>query len=270
MRCRPARRLHRFSPRTAAVLTCVGAALCGATPVHGEVMPGGPQPGVMVEHAPVRGQSPTPNRNAAAMPASAGVLAGEPGLGGAEGDYVHVISPTGTVVSGEVSARESGDTTLLTAPLSGNARGWYLVHWNVVSSDGHPMGGDDGAWWAFGHRGSTVPVKKPTTIRLAPVTSGAPPLTGTMNGMRTGMRTITLSKVQGTVYAARWTLQGSLDGATNPQFSWDVSTNRAKKTATLSGIVPRTGTYTVSVLVKTTTTSGTTLTEYVMSTKVSA
>ena len=88
--------------------------------------------------------------------------------------------------------------------------------------------------------------------------------------MRTGMRTITLSKVQGTVYAARWTLQGSLDGATNPQFSWDVSTNRAKKTATLSGIVPRTGDYTVSVLVKTTTTSGTTLTEYVMSTKVSA
>ena len=67
MRRRPARRLHRFSPRTAAVLTCVGAALCGATPVHGEVMPGGPQPGVMLEHAPVRGQSPAPNRNAAAI-----------------------------------------------------------------------------------------------------------------------------------------------------------------------------------------------------------
>ena len=269
MRRRPSARLTRSAPRTVVALTLVGAALCGVPPVRAAgttiAVPSG-----VVMHAPVRGQSPTPNRNLTKMPTTAGVLAGEPGLGGDAGDYVRVIAPNGTTVSGSVTARESGDDTLLTTPVSGAAKGWYLVHWNVTSGDGHPMGGDDGAWWAFGYKATTVVVKKPVAVKMSAVVAGASPLTGTINGVRTGLRTITLSKVPGTVYAARWTLQGSVDGATNPQFSWDVSTNRTKKTATLSGIVPRTGTYSVSVLVTVPTATGSSLNEYVMTARVTA
>lgn len=269
MRHSSAEGLSRSAPRTVVALTLVGAALCGMPPSHAagaaRTVPSG-----FVMHAPVRSQSPTPNRNLTKMPSTADVLAGDLDLGGNSGDYIRVISPKGALVSGPLTARESGDDTLLTTPVSGAAKGWYLVHWNVVSGDGHPMGGDDGAWWSFGFKATTVAVKKPLAVKLAPVVTGTSPLTGTINGARTGLRTITLSKMPGTVHAARWTLQGSVDGVTNPQFSWDVSSNRKMKTAKLSGIVPRIGTYNVSVLVTVPTATGTSLNEYMMTVRVTA
>lgn len=261
--------LVRMAPlRTVVALTLVGAALCVVPPAT--VRAGNTTPSQAVMHAPVRGQSPTPNRNLGRMPASAGVLAGEESLQPAEGDFLRVIAPGGAVVSGALDARESGDATLVSSPITGAARGWYLVHWNVTSGDGHAMGGDEGAWWSFGYRATTLSVKKMSSVNLAAVVPGGGTLSATINGLRTGIRTITVSRVSGTVYAARWTLKGVVDGATNPQFSWDVSTNKTKKTAALSGIVPRIGTYVVSVLVRTTTASGTSLTEYSTTVRVTA
>ena len=253
---------------TSLALSLVGAALCGVHPVHA-----GRNHGVVAispSHAPVRGQSPTPNRDVANMPASAGVLVGEPGLEPGTDDYVHVIAPGGTVVSGPLVARLSGDATLFSVPVSGAARGWYLVHWNVTSSDGHSLGGDDGSWWAFGHRGSTVRVTRMASLRLSSVIAGDGTLTASMNGMRTGLRTVTISRVPGSVYAARWTLQGVVDGAMNPRFSWDVRTDRTKRTVTLSGIVPRAGTYVLSVLFTVPTAKGTSLNEYTATVRVPA
>lgn len=250
----------RWAPRTLVAFTLAGAALCGVHPVRA-----GTNHGMVTyspAHAPVRGQSPTPNRNATRMPATAGVLAGEPGLEPGAADYLRVIAPGGAVVSGPLAARGSGDATLFSVSVSGAARGWYMVHWNVTSGDGHPMGGDDGSWWTFGHRATTVGVARAATLRLSSVIAGGGTLTASMNGMRTGLRTVTVSHVPGSVYAARWTLQGEVDGAMNPRFSWDVTSNRAKKTATLSGIVPRAGTYVVSVFLTVPTATGTSLNEY--------
>ena len=257
-----------MTPRMVAALTFVGAALCGVTPLPAGA--DGAPPSHLVMHAPLRGQSPVPNRNLARMPSSAGVLAGEESLAPADGDFLRVLAPNGAVVSGALDARESGDATLVSAPITGTARGWYLVHWNLTSGDGHAMGGEAGAWWAFGHRATTSSVKKTSSVNLAAVVPGGGTLSATINGLRTGIRTITVSKVPGTVYAARWTMKGVVDGATDPEFSWDVSTNRTKRTATLSGIVPRAGTYVVSVLVRTTTASGTSLTEYSTTVRVTA
>lgn len=53
-----------------------------------------------------------------------------------------------------------------------------------------------------------------------------------------------------------------MDGTTNPQFSWDITNNTKKKTAALSGIIPRPGTYVVSVLVTVASAAGKSLTEY--------
>lgn len=261
-------RLTGSVPRTAVVLTLVGAALCGAPFVsaqdvahRGTPRPAGRAGGGVVLHAPVRGQSPTPNRNLTRMPAAAAVLAGEPDLQPTQGDFIRVIGPSGATVSGQLTAQESGDSTLVTTPVTGSAKGWYVVHWNLTSSDGHPMGGESGSWWAFGHRATTSVVKKPTVLRLSAAV-GTKQLNAALNGALTGMRTVTLSALPGTVYAARWTLQGSVDGTTNPQFSWDITNNTRKKTAALSGIIPRPGTYVVSVLVTVASAAGKSLTEY--------
>lgn len=273
----PHNRSMRFTgsaPRTAAVLTLVSAALCGVPPVsargsvHTDGRPDAVQrTGSVVTHAPVRGQSPTPNRNLTKMPTEVGVLAGEPGIEPASDDYIRVLAPSGATVSGGMSARESGDSTLVTTAVSGSAKGWYLVHWNVTSSDGHPMGGEQGAWWAFGNRGTTTVVKQPSSLRLTPAVAGKP-INAVINGTRTGLRTVTLTSLPGTVYAARWTLQGTVDGATNPQFSWDITNNARKKSAVVSGIIPRAGNYVVSVLITVTSSTGNSLIEYTARVKV--
>ena len=181
------------------------------------------------------------------MPISVGVLAGEPGLGGS-GDYIRVITPSGSVLNGPLGSRAVGDATLVSMNLNSPTRGWYLVHWNVLASDGHPMGGEEGAWWTFGVKATTATVKRATTVRFEPVVPGTPPFTGTVNGTRIGLRKLTLSRIPGIVNTAKVALKGAVDGSANPEFPWDVTTNQSQKSTTISGIFPRAGTYVVDVV----------------------
>lgn len=197
-------------------------------------------------HAPLQGQSPSPNSNLKTAPTAVSLLAGEQGIGTAPTDYLTVLDGSGVNHANALAATTRENSTLISAPLNGMSKGWYGVHWNISSDDGHPMGGDSGAWWAFGVNGSTA--KSP---KVALVARNAMPPVGTkatlpisVSGNRKGNQTITVVNKWGTLYSAKWTLNDpahvSLNGA---MFSWFSICKKTVATCTATGVLPFAGTY---------------------------
>jgi methionine-rich copper-binding protein CopC len=214
-----------------------------------------------VQHAPVLGVAPAANTNSKITPFSAAVLIGEPNLGGSQ-DYLLVLDAKGTNHAGSISTSAVVESTKLTVPLTTMKPGWYAAHWNVQSEDGHMAGGDDGSWWAFGVR-AVSPSAKTVKIKLrasVPVEPLPPSLTVSLNGRRTGMRTLTASMANARVTSFRFIRNNespeSLRGAS---FSWPVTYNKKTKLYSSTGIIRFAGSYTLTAQI-TSTNSGVTRT----------
>ena len=214
-----------------------------------------------VQHAPVLGVAPAANTNVKKIPASAAVLIGEPNLGGSQ-DYLLVLDAKGTNHAGSISTSAVVESTKLTVPLTTMKPGWYAAHWNVQSEDGHMAGGDDGSWWAFGVRAvspsaKTVKIKLRASVPVEPLPSS---LTVSLNGRRTGMRTLTASMANARVTSFRFIRNNespeSLRGAS---FSWPVTYNKKTKLYSSTGVIPFAGPYTLTAQI-TSTNSGVTRT----------
>ena len=214
-----------------------------------------------VQHAPVLGVAPAANTNSKITPFSAAVLIGEPNLGGSQ-DYLLVLDAKGTNHAGSISTSAVVESTKLTVPLTTMKPGWYAAHWNVQSEDGHMAGGDDGSWWAFGVRAvspsaKTVKIKLRASVPVEPLPSS---LTVSLNGRRTGMRTLTASMANARVTSFRFIRNNespeSLRGAS---FSWPVTYNKKTKLYSSTGVIPFAGSYTLTAQI-TSTNSGVTRT----------
>lgn len=214
-----------------------------------------------VQHAPVLGVAPAANTNSKITPFSAAVLIGEPNLGGSQ-DYLLVLDAKGTNHASSISTSAVVESTKLTVPLTTMKPGWYAAHWNVQSEDGHMAGGDDGSWWAFGVRAvspsaKTVKIKLRASISVEPLPSS---LTVSLNGRRTGMRTLTASMANARVTSFRFIRNNespeSLRGAS---FSWPVTYNKKTKLYSSTGVIPFAGSYTLTAQI-TSTNSGVTRT----------
>ena len=214
-----------------------------------------------VQHAPVLGVAPAANTNSKITPFSAAVLIGEPNLGGSQ-DYLLVLDAKGTNHAGSISTSAVVESTKLTVPLTTLQPGWYAAHWNVQSEDGHMAGGDDGSWWAFGVRAvspsaKTVKIKLRASVPVEPLPSS---LTVSLNGRRTGMRTLTASMANARVTSFRFIRNNespeSLRGAS---FSWPVTYNKKTKLYSSTGVIPFAGSYTLTAQI-TSTNSGVTRT----------
>ena len=214
-----------------------------------------------VQHAPVLGVAPAANTNSKITPFSAAVLIGEPNLGGSQ-DYLLVLDAKGTNHAGSISTSAVVESTKLTVPLTTMKPGWYAAHWNVQSEDGHMAGGDDGSWWAFGVRAvspsaKTVKIKLRASVPVEPLPSS---LTVSLNGRRTGMRTLTASVANARVTSFRFIRNNespeSLRGAS---FSWPVTYNKKTKLYSSTGVIPFAGSYTLTAQI-TSTNSGVTRT----------
>jgi hypothetical protein len=152
-----------------------------------------------------------------------------------------------------------GDFSRISAPVTSMNTGWYAVHWNVMSEDGHPMGGDDGAWWAFGVNGKTA--KSPTrslTLRNVSKPSGVPvSLRTSVKGLRVGSRSLTATVKWGTITSVKWTVVNSsitqLNGAS---FSWPVSCAKKSSVCTAKGIIPFVANYRIDVQISAKTKQG--------------
>ena len=214
-----------------------------------------------VQHAPVLGVAPAANTNSKITPSSAAVLIGEPNLGGSQ-DFLLVLDAKGTNHAGSISTSAIVESTKLTVPLTTMKPGWYAAHWNVQSEDGHMAGGDDGSWWAFGVRAvspsaKTVKIKLRASVPVEPLPSS---LTVSLNGRRTGMRTLTASVANARVTSFRFISNNespeSLRGAS---FSWPVTYNKKTKLYGGTGVIPFAGSYTLTAQI-TSTNSGVTRT----------
>ena len=214
-----------------------------------------------VQHAPVLGVAPAANTNSKITPFSAAVLIGEPNLGGSQ-DYLLVLDAKGTNHAGSISTSAVVESTKLTVPLTTMKPGWYAAHWNVQSEDGHMAGGDDGSWWAFGVRAvspsaKTVKIKLRASVPVEPLPSS---LTVSLNGRRTGMRTLTASMANARVTSFRFIRNNespeSLRGAS---FSWPVTYNKKTELYSSTGVIPFAGSYTLTAQI-TSTNSGVTRT----------
>ena len=214
-----------------------------------------------VQHAPVLGVAPAANTNSKITPFSAAVLIGEPNLGGSQ-DYLLVLDAKGTNHAGSISTSAVVESTKLTVPLTTMKPGWYAAHWNVQSEDGHMAGGDDGSWWAFGVKAKTptaksVKIKLRASVLVEPLPSS---LTVSLNGRRTGMRTLTTFIASARVTSFRFLrTNDSPDSLRNASFTWPVSYNKKTKKYSSTGIIPFAGTYTVTAQI-TSTNSGVTRT----------
>jgi len=203
-------------------------------------------------HAPLQGQSPAPNTNIKVAPTSVALLAGEQGIGTNPSDYLSVFDASGANHAGALSATGRDNATLITAPVSAMSNGWYAVHWNVASEDGHPMGGEAGGWWAFGVKGTTAK-SSPfsfTTRNALPPTGTKIALPVKLSGNRKGSQTLTVVTNWGTVYSVKWVLNDpqreTLNGAT---FTWFSTCKKKTSTCTATGVLPFAGTYTMYVQV---------------------
>lgn len=192
-------------------------------------------------HAPVRGTAPFANQNLKKAPTVVEVLAGESGLGSHPDDFISVFDASGTNHASRMTASAQGDFSRISAPVSSLKQGWYGVHWNVMSQDGHPMGGDEGGWWVFGVNGKTTKsATRRITLSNPSKPSGVPASVQTsLNGLRVGSRTMTATMKWGTMASLKWIVVDSpiaeLKGAT---FSWSVSCVKRAHTCTAKGIVP--------------------------------
>lgn len=210
-------------------------------------------------HAPVRGTEPASNQNLKKAPTVVEVLAGEPGLGTHPDDFISVFDAAGTNYSSSLTTSAQGDFSRISAPVSSLKPGWYGVHWNVMSEDGHPMGGDDGGWWTFGVNGKTA--KAPTrsiTLNNASKPAGVPAtLKTSLTGLRIGSRSLTATVKWGTITSVKWTVISSpiaqLQGAS---FSWPVSCAKKSAVCTAKGIIPFVANYRIDVQISTKTPQG--------------
>jgi hypothetical protein len=210
-------------------------------------------------HAPLQGQSPAPNTNVKAVPSSVALLAGEQGIGTNPSDYLSVFDALGVNHAGALAATGRDNATLIAAPVSAMSNGWYAVHWNVASEDGHPMGGEAGSWWAFGVKGTTaksLPVSF-TTRNALPPTGTKSALPAKLSGNRKGSQTLAVVNKWGTVYSVKWILNDpqreTLNGAT---FTWFSTCKKKTFTCTASGVLPFAGTYTMALQVISSTKGG--------------
>jgi methionine-rich copper-binding protein CopC len=210
-------------------------------------------------HAPVRGTAPFANQNLKKAPTVVEVLAGESGLGSHPDDYISVFDASGTNHASPMTASAQGDFSRISASVSSMSNGWYGVHWNVMSEDGHPMGGDEGGWWAFGVNGKTT---KTATRRInlsnPSKPSGVPASVRTsLNGLRVGSRTMTATMKWGTMTSLKWIVVDSpiaeLKGAT---FSWSVSCAKRTRVCTAKGIIPFVATYRIEAQISAKTQQG--------------
>jgi methionine-rich copper-binding protein CopC len=200
-------------------------------------------------HAPIQAAEPAPNSNLARAPARVAILMGDEGIGNGLQDYVRVFDSRGLPVAEPHKVEPRGSSTVLTAPVNVRRPGWYVVHWNVQSSDGHLAAGDSGGWWAFGYKGSTPRVATPTVLTLAPTDGTSRHLRATLNGRKTGVRSLTFAKFTGTIVSLRWKLiSKKVDATAEPTLEWNVRSNPRQGTAVATGIIPIIGTYRVNVV----------------------
>ena len=210
-------------------------------------------------HAPVRGTAPVSNQNLKKAPTVVEVLAGEPGLGTHPDDFIAVFDAVGVNFASSITNSPQGDFSRISAPVSSLKSGWYGVHWNVMSEDGHPMGGDDGAWWAFGVNGKTTKAATRTiTLKNASMPAGVPTsLKTSLTGLRIGSRSLTTKVKWGTITSVKWTVINSpitqFVGAT---FSWPVSCVKKTRVCTAKGIIPFVANYRIDVQISAKTPQG--------------
>ena len=210
-------------------------------------------------HAPLQGQTPAANSNLKTAPSVVSLLAGEQGIGTASTDYVSVLDSNGMNHASDLHATPRDNATLITAPVSELKKGWYGVHWNITSEDGHPMGGESGAWWAFGVNGVTAKSSTSsfTARNVLPPAGATVTLAAKINGARVGTRTVTVVNKWGSVYSVKWVLDDpghdTLNGAT---FTWFASCKKKTSTCTSTGVLPFPGTYAVTLQVISTAKTG--------------
>lgn len=214
---------------------------------------------VAMAHAPLRGTSPLANQNLKKAPAVVELLAGEAGLGTNPDDFISVLDASGSNHASPLTTSAQGDFSRISAPVSSMNTGWYVVHWNVMSEDGHPMGGESGAWWAFGVNGKTA---KAATRKIALTNPSKPTgvpvsMSASLNGLRVGLRTFTATVKWGTITSVKWTVLNSpiaqYQGAT---FSWPVSCVKKTRVCTAKGIVPIVANYRIDAQISSKTKQG--------------
>ena len=214
---------------------------------------------VAMAHAPLRGTSPLANQNLKKAPVAVELLAGESGLGTNPDDYITVLDASGANHASILTTSAQGDFSRISAPVSSMNIGWYAVHWNVLSDDGHPMGGESGGWWAFGVNGKTVKAATRKMVLTNPMKpSGVPTLmSASINGLRVGLRAFTAKVSWGTISSVKWTVMNSPiaqhQGAT---FSWPVSCVKKTRICTANGILPFVANYRVDVQISAKTKEG--------------
>lgn len=204
---------------------------------------------LVVRHSTPRNFTPAPNSVVATAPL-AGLLLGDGGLGNGPKDHIDVYDAAGIVHSGATSGRDSGDFSLVSSPLANMVKGWYAVHWNVESADGHMAGGEDGDWWAFGVGVKTMPL--PSTklslsgdVKLPSIPTN---LSGAINGLRTGSRKISFVKSTATVSTVRLKLiKSKVSALVGAEFDWGVGVDKRTKIAYAIGAVPFPGRYRLTV-----------------------
>jgi|688.fasta_scaffold280019_2 methionine-rich copper-binding protein CopC len=210
-------------------------------------------------HAPVRGTAPVSNQNLKKAPAVVEVLAGEPGLGTHPDDFISVFDAAGINHASSLMTSAQGDFSRISAPVTSLKSGWYGVHWNVMSEDGHPMGGDDGGWWAFGVNGKTAKAAtRSISFSNASKPVGVPAsLRSSLNGLRVGSRSLTAPVKWGTITSVKWTvINSSIAQLQGASFSWSVSCTKKSSVCTAKGIIPFVANYRIDVQISAKTQQG--------------
>lgn len=228
--------------------------------------------GFVPSHAPLRGQSPAPHTNLKNPPQTVTLRVGEAGRGSTD-DYIMVYDSKGETVSGLVSVSTTGNSTEFAVSVQCRSSGWYLVRWNVVSEDGHELGGGDGSWWIFGVRAPSRLVKLPTSLSLFEPSGNRSKMRPTINGLVVGKRRLEIVG-RDMVTSVRWQVLSqvptSLMGAS---YSWPVSranNSRASTTTYLSeGVLPVPGQYQLTIGVTSKTLAGSVTTSLVTTVTVS-
>jgi methionine-rich copper-binding protein CopC len=214
---------------------------------------------VAMAHAPVRGTAPLANQNLKKAPTVVELLAGEAGLGTSPDDYISVLDASGANHASALTTSEQGDFSRISAPVSSMNSGWYAVHWNVLSQDGHPMGGEAGGWWSFGVNGKTAKAatRKFSFVNPSKPTGVPATFTTALNGLRIGQRTLTATVKWGTITSVKWTIVNSPiaqhKGAT---FSWPVSCVKKTRVCAAKGIIPFVANYRIDVQISAKTKQG--------------
>ena len=215
--------------------------------------------GTASAHAPLRATAPMANQNLKKPPVAVELLAGEAGLGSSPDDYITVLDASGANHASSLTSSAQGDFSRISAPVSSMSKGWYGVHWNVMSDDGHPMGGEAGGWWAFGVNGKTTksPTRKISFVNATKPAGVPATFSSSLNGLRIGSRTLTATLKWGTLTSLKWSVINSPiiqhNGAT---FAWAVSCAKKTHVCTAKGILPFVANYRIDAQVSAKTKQG--------------